>query len=226
MLGGSARDILEMNLMIDPTKQITKIFKDRLLSNADLAAADEKEQVWFAQLGLSLKSTLKIQSGQILIADPCYLRDDNFYSSDDNPQGRFLKQNGVVLMNFGGDVSGPIIRCLEGGYKIILTDPTIDADDSPIFQGDSLIVSESFLVAEESPGVDSGGLVFIDYSPELREVFASQLQSLRDDLYFLLEVKPGTYWVGYEQWDIEPDNPYPDPAWYRNIVIMPVTTPQ
>ena len=200
--------------------QVTEIYKDRLLSNTDLASADVEYRDWLYDVGLPIKNAINVQSGKILISDPMYLCDNNFYLKDDDPAGMFLKENGVVLTNFGGDVSGPVTRCSGDGYKIILTHNRINEDGYPIFQGESGAIPQPFLVAEQSPGIDSGGLIFIDYSPKLNELIDSQIQSMEDDMYLLVDAKPGEYWIGYEQWDIDPEYPYPE--WYRNIVIMPI----
>lgn len=197
---------------------VNHIFRERLLSNSDLAATNQDTKAWFGKIGLPTNTTINAPSGRILVADPGYLCDCNFYSIEDCLSARFIKLNAVVLMDFGGDVGGPVIRCSRDAYKILLTHERMDEEGRPIFAGDSSALPRSILIAEQSPGVDSGGLAFVEYSHELKKALGSHLKSLRDDMRLIIKVTPGTYWIGYEQWDIDPEKPYP--AWYRNIVIM------
>lgn len=206
--------------MDDTPNQVNHIFRERLLSNSDLVATDQETRAWFGEIGLPANSTINAPSGRILVADPGYLCDCNFYSNEDCLSARFIKANAVVLMDFGGDVGGSVIRCSKDAYKILLTYERLDEEGRPVFAGDSGALPQDILVAEQSPGIDSGGLAFVDYSRDLRNALGRNLKSLRDDMRLIMKVTPGTYWIGYEQWDVDPAKPYP--AWYRNIVIMRV----
>lgn len=65
-------------------------------------------------------------------------------------------------------------------------------------------------------GCDSGSYIFLDYKDQLKALFETELS---EQPLYLIDLPVGEYTIGYEQWDINEDNPYE--SWRRNIVVVP-----
>jgi hypothetical protein len=194
--------------------EIITIDRERLLTNQDLARRNKDFAAWFIQIGIDpSKNTVELTSGQLLIIDPIYLAD--IFNENDITE-RYLKSSGVLLTDFGGDVSGSVFRTRCGGIKILLVFDRVDDEGRPIFRPEMVSALQESEIASENLGCDSGSYIFLDYNQSLRSLFEDEL---RDKCLFLVDLRPGSYNVGYEQWETDAANPYE--AWRRNLVVWP-----
>jgi hypothetical protein len=123
--------MIPRNHIDDPTI----INRRRLLTNADLASADPQCAAWYREIHVDATHfTVDLRSGRLLIIDPIYLAD--VYNKD-GPKEGYLKEHGVILSDFGGDVSGPVFRTRCGGLKVVLCFDRADAQGNPIFRCES-----------------------------------------------------------------------------------------
>ena len=196
------------------------IDKDRFISIDDFVLKRAKEADSYYELDINPSNiTVKITSGKLLITDPNYLAD--IFNSDGIKE-KYLKKYGVLLMDFGGDVSGPVFRTKCGGLKIVLTFDRTDDNGKPIFRKEAEQEFKQYEVDSSNLGCDSGSYIFLDYNLFLRTLFAKELafnKKIMNDL-FIIDMKNGTYNVGYEQWDTDEKNPYD--YLRRNLVVWPV----
>jgi hypothetical protein len=195
-------------------EEVMKIYHERIISNQDLARKNKEYMDWFTKWGLDPdQNIIKIMSGKLLIIDPIYLAD--IYNKNGLKE-RYLKKNGVVLTDFGGDVSGQVLRTRCGGIKILLVFDRVNDDGYPIFREDLIGEVNTSLIDSSNLGCDSGSYIFLDFSPKLKTLFVNELKKV-SNLQFVVEMEPGLYNVGYEQWETNENNPYE--AWRRNIVV-------
>jgi hypothetical protein len=196
----------------------TTIYQDRTLTNADLARRDPQMAEWFQHIGVDpSKHTVDLTSGKLLIIDPMYLAD--IYNEDGSKE-QYLKRMGVLLTDFGGDVSGPVFRTTCGGIKIVLVFDRVDGKGRPVFRPEATEELSESEIASEDLGCDSGSYLLLDYSEELQLLFADKFEALQYFPLFVVDLPPGRYNAGYEQWETDANNPYE--SWRRNLVIWPV----
>jgi hypothetical protein len=191
----------------------TTIYHDRILTNEDLAQKDSRIADWFARIGINpAKRALNLSSGQLLIIDPIYLA-DIYKINEQSAKVEYLRSNGILLNDFGGDISGPVFRTTCGGLKIVLVFDRVDENEQPIFYPDSSEELGPLEIESEGLGCDSASYIFLDYNEELKALFSEELHNP----LFIVDLTKDYYEIGYEQWDTDERNPYE--AWRRNIVI-------
>lgn len=150
------------------------IEKNRFISNHDLAAKDAMWKSLFTKMGIDAATNdLIISSGRILIIDPVYLAD---IYNENGEKEKFLKKNGVLLNDIGGDVGGPILRTEECGIMMLLVFTRVDSEGWSIFNPDQTEIPDGEGVLFEGLGCDSGGYIFLDYSRELCSLFQQELE--------------------------------------------------
>ena len=194
--------------------EITTIDRKRLLTNQDLARKNHDFAVWFNQIGIDpSRYTLELTSGKLLIIDPIYLAD---IYNENGIKEQYLKSSGVLLNDFGGDVSGQVFRTRCGGIKILLVFDRVDDEGRRVFRQDVVKEVQASEIESENLGCDSGSYIFLDYNQALRSLFERELG---DERLFLVDLRPGSYSVGYEQWETNAENPHE--AWRRNLVVWP-----
>jgi hypothetical protein len=190
---------------------------NRIITNQDLANRDIAFQTWFNEIGINPSSNvIEISSGFLLIINPTYLAD--IYNENDEKE-QYLKQNGVLLTDFGGDVGGPVYRTEESGIKVLLVFDRVNFDGRPIFKpGDNELLNEGEILNDRL-GCDSGSYIFLDYCKKLSLLFQDELEKYKN-YAALVEIPKGYYRIGYEQWETNEENPYE--AWRRNLVAIPI----
>jgi len=158
----------------------------------------------FPSLGFSNKHSLETLGEEILITDPIYLAD--VYNSHDLISS-FLRDNGVFVMDFGGDTSGPV--WWSNPYVII---------PISLHYSDTDLESEKEIdVLAEEIGTDSGSLIFLPLTDDLpNELTATIKKLVSDKNAVLLDLPAGRWRVFYEQFEPKPDWPE---SFYRNIVL-------
>ena len=192
--------------------QVNRIYEDRVLTNKELAIKNKEFADWFAEMRIDTsKNEVDLSNGKLLIIDPIYLSD--IYNENGRKE-MYLKENGVLLTDFGGDVSGPIFRTICGGIKIYLVFDRVNDEGYPVFRDDEIDGLKKNVINSEELGCDSGSYIFLDFSKELKEIFHDELKEQKP---FVIDLPKGLYSVGYEQWDTNEENPYE--AWRRNIVV-------
>ncbi|MCL4534515.1 MAG: hypothetical protein M1370_05060 [Bacteroidetes bacterium] len=196
------------------SNEVTTIHRERLLTNDVLAARDPDVAAWFSRIGINpSKHTIELSSGRLLIIDPTYLAD---IYNENGPKEQYLKESGVLLTDFGGDVSGQAFRTRCGGIKILLVFDRTDDEGRPVFRQELAKELSESEIDSENLGCDSGSYLFLDYNQELKSTFDDELRQHR---LFVVELQPGRYGVGYEQWEVNAENAYE--SWRRNLVVWP-----
>jgi hypothetical protein len=189
----------------------------RIITNRDIANRHKDYQSFYETIGIDPSSIeLDLSSGKLIIIDPIYLAD---IYNENGEKERYLKENGVLLNDFGGDVGGPIVRTQEGGIMILLLFDRMDAQGRPLFEPDFPEELKGVDVLCEELGCDSGSYIFLDYNRRFRSLFHEELKE-EERNFALINLNPGKYGVGYEQWETDTQNPYE--AWRRNLVVWPI----
>jgi hypothetical protein len=195
---------------------MVNIQHDRIITNRDIADKNDDFRIWFNQIGIDPSSNvLDLSSGKIIIIDPTYLAD---IYNENGEKEQYLKKNGILLNDFGGGVSGPILRTTEGGIKVLLVFNRVNPDGQPIFRSDIPENVEKDEILDAELGCDSDSYIFLNFNQKFRLLFQKELSD-NEDNYVLVEIKPGKYKVGYEQWETDEANPIE--AWKRNLIVWP-----
>ena len=156
--------------------------------------------------GLGFRDVFAIETSgeEILMSDPIYLTD--VYNSRDSIAA-YLRENGVFLMDFGGDVSGPL--WWENPYVLMpISRHYTEADLEP---------SQNAVVLSEEIGCDSGSFVFlpmVSWMPQVLSHAIGELVAKRNAV--LLSLPSGVWTALYEQFEPEPGWPA---TFYRNIIL-------
>jgi hypothetical protein len=158
----------------------------------------------FPSLGFSNKYSMETLGEEILITDPTYLAD--VYNSRD-PISSFLRDNGVFVMDFGGDVSGPVWW----------SDPYVAIPISLHYSESDLESNTAVDVLAEEVGTDSGSFIFLPLTADLPNELTTTIKKLVSDKNaVLLDLPAGRWYVFYEQFEPKPGSPE---SFYRNIVL-------
>jgi hypothetical protein len=153
----------------------------------------------FPHMGFEDNYCIMINHKILLIVDPIYLAD--IYNEND-PISTYIKKNGIILNNFGGDVSGPIYY--RDPYILIVL-----SNES----GNNL-QEENATKLFEDIGVDSGSFVMLPDRDDIPTKLRNEIINQKNENN-LAEIKllNGEYCAYYEQWEGNP------PSFYRNIVL-------
>ncbi len=169
------------------------------VADSRLIAPDDNLAENSPGLGFRNETCVAVSSEYLYISDPTYIAD--IYNSNDSFSA-YLKQNGVVLANFGGDTDGPIYY--KDPYVLILI----------ASQSENNLDAGGVLNVFDDIGTDSGSFIVFaerdDIPADMRPVIGA-LQA--DSLLAKIKVANGNYCAFYEQWDGDPA------AFYRNIVL-------
>lgn len=175
--------------------------KHQLVNPEHLIRPDDNFREGYPLLDFSEIFFFENTDDMVLITDPTYLAD--IYNSTDK-LASFLRQHGVIVMNFGGDVSTPI--WFQKPYLII----PIALDTS------SENIPNDIEVLVEEIGTDSGSFIFLpitDKTPIALMEKINNVVSNKNGVF--LQIPKGKWNVLYEQRG-EPEEKYP--TLYRNIV--------
>lgn len=131
----------------------------------------------------------------LLITDPTYIAD---YFAADDPDSRYIRRNGVVLANFGGDL--PCAVYWEDPFVVArFSDPAgHDTDCAP---------------SASKVAVDSGHLLFLPLVPAIPVSLRAAIDVALEQFGAVSVPLPAGHWAfGYEHFDGA------DGQWRRNIV--------
>lgn len=138
----------------------------------------------------------------VLVTDPIYLAD--VYNSKDEVAS-FLRARGVFVMDFGGDVGGPV--WWQHPFLMI----AISTHLSEEFETPPGVVA-----LPDGVGTDSGSFIFLPFTDDIPSALQEIIHEVVANKNGILAPIPAGEWaVYYEQW--EPKEGYPS-TWYRNIV--------
>ena len=163
-------------------------------------------RTWYPQLGFSGKSTLDVDSGQVVIIDPIYLGD--IYNESDDEITIYIRQHAVIVSDFGGDVECPVYW----------NDPFVVLPTAANCQTDNMTFG-GWEQRSSGVGCDSGSFAFLalntDIEPKIHGAIECAVESadgvsinLPDGIYdFKLEQLSG-----YQQPNMA--------GLYRNIVAL------
>lgn len=195
------------------------IHKDKILLIQDFVLNKSPEIQSYYELDIDpRKTSIRITSRKLLITDPNYLAD---IFNGDGQKEKYLKRHGILLMDFGGDVSGPVFRTVDGGLKIYLLFDRVDSHGNPVFREEEKTELQKYELDSSNLGCDSGSYIFLDYSFLFRLLFSKELAEnarSQNDL-FIVDMPNGVYNVGYEQWETDENDPYE--YMRRNLVVWP-----
>lgn len=140
----------------------------------------------------------------ILVTDPIYLAD--VYNSKDE-LASFVRQHGILIMDFGGDVSCPV--WWQSPFVLLPISMHLSRQDLHPLE-------ESIVLASEL-GTDSGSFVFLPFTSEIPLALRAQVDKvIAEKNGAVLKLPAGNWSVFYEQWDA------PElrlAQLYRNIVL-------
>lgn len=158
----------------------------------------------FPGLGFRDVYSLVTAGEPVLVTDPIYVAD--VYNSTDEPS-LFLKNRGVFIGNFGGDIRCPI-WCQPP--FLILPISNCDPDDAE--------PPEGIEVLAEDIHCDSGSLVFLPMTGDLPEKLSRSIEQVLHDHNGVVLNIPGGKWVFYYE-------QFPAPSQqlaglFRNVVVQ------
>jgi hypothetical protein len=156
----------------------------------------------FPGLNFRNRRSIVTSGEKVLLVDPIYIAD--VYNSDDEVAS-FLRKDGLFLMDFGGDSSGPI--WWKSPYCVM---PISLHQNDPKAPSDAEVLIENV-------GCDSGSFVFLPLSENIpRSVGKIVKAVLKEKNAAALQLPAGRWTAYYEQFD----PPQPNMAGlYRNIVL-------
>lgn len=160
----------------------------------------------FPGLGFREVYSFRTSGNPVLVTDPIYLAD--VYNSKDEIAS-FVRDSGVIIMDFGGDVSCPV--WWQHPYALLPISLHLPEDDVVPPQGATVLADA------DTAGCDSGSFVFLPITEDLPPALRAEVEGVvarRSGA--LLELPPGRWRVFYEQWD--PPQPGAK-GLYRNIVL-------
>lgn len=154
-----------------------------------LIKPQDKFRESFLELGFRDAFSFHTSGQPILVTDPIYLAD--VYNSKDETAS-FLRANGVFVMDFGGDVHGPV--WWQPPFALIPI--------SMHLSDKGLEPPEGVRVLAEEVGTDSGSFVFLPFAKDFPSALKAKVdQVLAENNGALLELPTGNWSVWYEQWD-------------------------
>ena len=163
--------------------------------------ADDFKSV-FPGLKVKNRRTLVTAGEKVLLVDPAYVAD--VYDSLDT-SAAFLRENGLFLMDFGGDAAVPV--WWKPPFLVLPTSMHLQSLSPP---------AGAKVLAEEI-GCDSGSFVFLPLAKPIPHVVSSKVKEVLEENNAVALALPAGRWTAYyEQFDA----PQPNMAGlYRNIVL-------
>jgi hypothetical protein len=147
---------------------------------------------------------LETRGEPVLLTDPTYLAD--VYNSKDDEKATYVREHGVLLLDFGGDTGSPV--WWRPPYLILPLSMHYKADLSP---------GEDVKVFAREVSCDSGSFVFLPVTDEMPTSLKKEIQEVIQKGHgALLPLPPGRYSFFYEQFDAPQSNMA---SMYRNIVV-------
>lgn len=181
----------------------------RMNSNSIIDAArllvPPNEDLGDSVAGLKFRGlfTLETHGEPVLLTDPIYLAD--IYNSTDDERAIYVREQGVLLGDFGGDVNGPV--WWQAPY--LLLPISMHYEDEPM-------PPEGVTVLAGEVACDSGSLVFLPVTDQIPASLLREIEEVVDQGNgALLPLPRGRYSFFYEQFDAPQSNMV---AMYRNIV--------
>ncbi len=157
----------------------------------------------FPELGFREVYSFRTSGESILITDPIYLAD--VYNSKDAISA-FLRANGVFVMDFGGDVSGPV--WWQPPFVLLPISMHLSEDLEP---------PEGVTILADEVGTDSGSFVFLPLTKDIPSELKAQVDEvLSKNNGAALALPAGKWSVFYEQWSPPEERLN---SLYRNIVL-------
>jgi hypothetical protein len=175
-----------------------------MVSPDRLIKPQDKFRESFPGLNFPEVYSFRISGESVLVTDPLYLAD--VYNSKDDIAS-FVREHGVLVMDFGGDVSCPVLW----------QSPFVLLPISMHLSGQALHPPEGSAVLANEVGTDSGSFVFLPLAKEVPPVLKAQVDRVvAESNGAILELPAGDWSVFYEQWDA-PESSLA--KLYRNIVL-------
>lgn len=158
----------------------------------------------FPGLNFRNRRSLVTAGEKVLLVDPTYIAD--VYNSTDETAS-FLRDEGLFLMDFGGDTAGPVWW----------NPPFLVMPISIHLSEEDLNPSQGAKVLTEEIGCDSGSFVFLPLSTKVPSNVRSKVkEELEQENAVALRLPPGRWTAYYEQFEAPQRNMV---ALYRNIVL-------
>jgi hypothetical protein len=141
----------------------------------------------FPGLGFTGSDTLVLDGDDLLITDPTYLAD--VYNQNDDPVAAYVRANGVIMYNFGGDASCPVWW----------QDPFLVLPLSVCPPHDPATAMGAIEVADEI-GCDSGSFLFLPIRHSQPSSVESAIKRvLAERIGARVALPSGRYRIFYEQ---------------------------
>jgi hypothetical protein len=165
-----------------------------MFRKSDVALADRLRflpipdvRAWYPGLGFSGRPLLVTQGEPVLVTDPISLAD--IYNTNDDPVAAHVRRAGVIVNDFGGDVS-----CAVWWKDPFLVLPThIDGSAAP---------PRGAIVLADEVGCDSASFVFLPIRSDMPPVLTAKVREvLNQRCGAMLNLPPGEYTFWLEQFE-------------------------
>jgi hypothetical protein len=169
-----------------------------------LIRPDDEFRRGFPRLDFSEHYTFRTSGEPVLISDPTYVAD--VYNSK-GKVADYLRANGVFIMNFGGDVAGPVWY----RHPYLLLPISIQSADEQMEppKGVSLLAEKVF--------TDSGSFVFLPLRNSLLPTLRRSIGKVIADKNAVIVLLPPNRWTVFYEQGPTPRDSYR--TFHRNIVV-------
>jgi hypothetical protein len=177
--------------------------KSEFVDQKRLLKPDDEFRAGFPDLDFQEVYTFQTYGEEVLITDPIYLAD--VYNSK-GEIASFLREYGVFVMSFGGDIECPVWY-QDRHFLLPISDHLLSEVMNP---------PEDVVVLAEEVGTDSGSFLFLPVTSNLHPSLKQKIKSvLAKGNGEMLPLQAGKWAIYYEQWDV-PEGSFP--TFYRNVV--------
>lgn len=156
-----------------------------------------------ADLAFRQESHLRIDGEDLLVTDPIYLAD--VYNAKNDECAAYIRANGVILHDFGGDAACPI--WWKPPHLVL----PISLSSPPQPPANTTVLAKEV-------GCDSGSFVFLPIRIDMPVALVQKVgEVVEAHNGALLELPSGRYDFYYEQCPVPPNGYF---RFYRNIVVV------
>jgi hypothetical protein len=159
---------------------------------------------WYPGLGFSGRAELVTDGEPVFVTDPIYLAD--IYNPNDDANATYLRQQAVVVSDFGGDTAAPV--WWKPPFLVV---PTSQHDQPQVPAGAAELAGQI--------GCDSASFVFVALNGDVPPALRKKIDEVeRERNGATLKLPAGTYRFHLEQFPPKEEHRQ-WPHWYRNVVV-------
>jgi len=175
-----------------------------LVDESRLIAPDYDVKACFRGLKVNAAHFLRISEVPAVMVDPTYLADA--YNSEED-EAQYVRGNGLFILNFGGDVSGPL--WFEDPYVVMPISGHVRSQDR--------VKPSSAHVLVERIGCDSGSFVLLPVTRATPDSIRAKIEKrVKRGNAVLLNLPSGRWELLFEQFD----PPQPNMRGLRRNIVL------